>query len=151
MGLQQKIVASVGEISRKLLLFGHILLSPVGNCFLCEGIQTSYKCYKHFCCNTMEYRFSFSFCSDNILFSHNVFFPSDKTENLNTELVVESLYCALNGMNSSISETSHQWGSPLSVGVLLATTRSNAIGIAVDALVTEWSLELAKFLEQAYK
>lgn len=75
----------------------------------------------------------------------------DKTKNLNTELIVESLYCALNGANNNISETSHQWGSPLSVGVLLATTRSNAVGIAVDALVTEWSLELAKFLEQAYK
>ncbi|XP_018056336.1 PREDICTED: protein KIAA0100 [Atta colombica] len=76
---------------------------------------------------------------------------ADKTKNLNTELVVESLYCALNGANNNISETSHQWGSPLSIGVLLATTRSNAIGIAVDALITEWSLELAKFLEQAYK
>ncbi|KAG5341355.1 K0100 protein, partial [Acromyrmex heyeri] len=76
---------------------------------------------------------------------------TDKTKNLNTELVVESLYCALNGANNNISETSHQWGSPLSIGVLLATTRSNAIGIAVDALITEWSLELAKFLEQAYK
>ncbi|XP_018367611.1 PREDICTED: protein KIAA0100 isoform X1 [Trachymyrmex cornetzi] len=76
---------------------------------------------------------------------------TDKTKNLNTELVVESLYCALNGANNNISETSHQWGSPLSIGVLLATTRSNAIGIAVDAFITEWSLELAKFLEQAYK
>ncbi|XP_014476959.1 PREDICTED: protein KIAA0100 [Dinoponera quadriceps] len=76
---------------------------------------------------------------------------TDKTEDLNTELVVESLYCALNGVNGNVSETSHQWGSPLSVGVLLATTRSNAIGIAVDALVTEWSLELAKFFEQAYR
>ncbi|XP_012235996.2 protein hobbit isoform X1 [Linepithema humile] len=76
---------------------------------------------------------------------------TNKTENLNTELVVESLYCALNGTNGNISETSHQWGTPLSVGVLLATTRTNAIGIAVDALITEWSLELAKFLEQAYK
>lgn len=76
---------------------------------------------------------------------------TDKTENLNTELVLESLYCTLNGANSNISEMSHQWGSPLSIGVLLATTRNNAIGIAVDALITEWSLELAKFLEQVYK
>lgn len=76
---------------------------------------------------------------------------TDKNEDINTELVVESLYCALDGVNGNISETSHQWGSPLSIGVLLATTRSNAIGIAVDALVTEWSLELAKFLEQAYR
>ncbi|CAL1687541.1 unnamed protein product [Lasius platythorax] len=76
---------------------------------------------------------------------------ADKTENLNTELVLESLYCTLNGANGNISETSHQWGSPLSIGVLLATTHNNAIGIAVDALITEWSLELAKFLEQAYK
>jgi len=75
----------------------------------------------------------------------------DKTKNLNTELVVESLYCTLNGINGNVSETSHQWGTPLSIGVLLATTRINAIGIAVDALIMEWSLELAKFLEQAYK
>lgn len=81
----------------------------------------------------------------------NIYTLTDKTENLNTELVIESLYCALNSTNGNISETSHQWGTPLSVGVLLATTRTNAIGIAVDALVTEWSLELAKFLEQAYK
>lgn len=78
-------------------------------------------------------------------------YVTDKTENLNTELVLESLYCTLNGANGNISETSHQWGSPLSIGVLLATTHNNAIGIAVDALITEWSLELAKFLEQAYK
>ncbi|XP_029672789.1 protein KIAA0100 isoform X1 [Formica exsecta] len=76
---------------------------------------------------------------------------ADKTENLNTELVLESLYCTLNGANGNISEMSHQWGSPLSIGVLLATTRNNAMGIAVDALIAEWSLELAKFLEQAYK
>ncbi|XP_012140233.2 bridge-like lipid transfer protein family member hobbit [Megachile rotundata] len=69
----------------------------------------------------------------------------------NTELVVESLYCTLNGSNTVSLETSHQWGTPLSVGVLLATTRTNAIGIAVDTLVTEWSLELARFLEEAYK
>lgn len=61
------------------------------------------------------------------------------------------MYCTLNGSNAFISESSHQWGTPLSIGVLLATTRTNAIGIAVDALVTEWSLELAKFLEEAYK
>ncbi|XP_020279424.1 protein KIAA0100 [Pseudomyrmex gracilis] len=76
---------------------------------------------------------------------------TDKVESVNTELVVESLYCALNGSNSNVSEISHQWGSPLSIGVLLATSHSNAMGIAVDALVTEWSLELAKFFEQAYK
>lgn len=69
----------------------------------------------------------------------------------NTELVVESLYCTLNGSSTIISETSHQWGTPLSIGVLLATTRTNAVGIAVDALVTEWSLELAGFLEEAYR
>lgn len=64
---------------------------------------------------------------------------------------MESLYCTLNGSNTIISETSHRWGTPLSIGVLLATTRTNAIGIAVDALVTEWSLELARFLKEAYK
>lgn len=85
------------------------------------------------------------------IYSHAHFDLIDKTKDLNTEFVVESLYCALNGVNGNASEISHQWGSPLSIGVLLATTRSNAIGIAVDALVTEWSLEFAKFLEQAYK
>ncbi|KAG6797637.1 hypothetical protein HZU73_06957 [Apis mellifera caucasica] len=82
-------------------------------------------------------------------FSLNTF--ADIIDNWNTELVIESLYCTLNGSNAFISESSHQWGTPLSIGVLLATTRTNAIGIAVDALVTEWSLELAKFLEEAYK
>lgn len=72
-------------------------------------------------------------------------------DNWNTELVVESLYCTLNGSNAITLETSHRWGTPLSIGVLLATTRTNAIGIAVDALVTEWSLELARFLKEAYK
>ncbi|XP_015437113.1 PREDICTED: protein KIAA0100 [Dufourea novaeangliae] len=76
---------------------------------------------------------------------------TDTTDGWNTELVVESLYCTLNGPNTATSETSHRWGTPLSVGVLLATTRTNAIGIAVDALVTEWSLELARFLEEAFK
>ncbi|XP_017893303.1 protein KIAA0100 [Ceratina calcarata] len=82
-------------------------------------------------------------------FSLNTF--DDIINGWSTELVVESLYCTLNGSNTVISETSHRWGTPLSIGVLLATTRTNAIGIAVDALVTEWSLELAKFLEEAYK
>ncbi|KOX78506.1 hypothetical protein WN51_07913 [Melipona quadrifasciata] len=76
---------------------------------------------------------------------------ADMIDNWNTELVVESLYCTLNGSNGITLETSHRWGTPLSIGVLLATTRTNAIGIAVDALVTEWSLELAKFLKEAYK
>ncbi|KAK9296336.1 hypothetical protein QLX08_009661 [Tetragonisca angustula] len=76
---------------------------------------------------------------------------ADMIDNWNTELVVESLYCTLNGSNAITLETSHRWGTPLSIGVLLATTRTNAIGIAVDALVTEWSLELARFLKEAYK
>ncbi|OAD59560.1 hypothetical protein WN48_08668 [Eufriesea mexicana] len=76
---------------------------------------------------------------------------ADMVDNWNTELVVESLYCTLNGSSAIISETSHRWGTPLSIGVLLATTRTNAVGIAVDALVTEWSLELAGFLEEAYR
>lgn len=76
---------------------------------------------------------------------------TDSLDGWNTELVVESLYCTLNGSNTVMSETSHRWGTPLSIGVLLATTRTNAIGIAVDALVAEWSLELARFLEEAYK
>nr|XP_050857264.1 protein KIAA0100 isoform X1 [Vespula vulgaris] len=75
----------------------------------------------------------------------------DEVEDCNTELIIESLFCALNGAVTNNLETSHCWGSPLSVGVLLATTRTNAIGIAVDALVTEWSLDLARFLEQAFK
>ncbi|KOC61463.1 UPF0378 protein KIAA0100 [Habropoda laboriosa] len=75
---------------------------------------------------------------------------TDTIDNWNTELVVESLYCTLNGSSSIPSETSHRWGTPLSIGVLLATTRTNAIGIAIDSLVTEWSLELARFLEEAY-
>ncbi|XP_054012665.1 protein hobbit [Hylaeus anthracinus] len=77
--------------------------------------------------------------------------PTDTIDGWNTELVVESLYCTLNGSSTVTEETSHRWGTPLSIGVLLATTRTNAIGIAVDALVTEWSLELARFLEEAYK
>ncbi|XP_076248425.1 bridge-like lipid transfer protein family member hobbit [Calliopsis andreniformis] len=76
---------------------------------------------------------------------------TDSFDGWNTELVIESLYCTLNGSNTVTSETSHRWGTPLSIGVLLATTRTNAIGIAIDALVTEWSLELARFLEEAYK
>ncbi|XP_076169886.1 bridge-like lipid transfer protein family member hobbit [Ptiloglossa arizonensis] len=76
---------------------------------------------------------------------------TDTTHGWNTELVVESLYCTLNGSSTVTSETSHRWGTPLSIGVLLATTRTNAIGVAVDALVTEWSLELVRFLEEAYK
>ncbi|XP_076622390.1 bridge-like lipid transfer protein family member hobbit isoform X1 [Colletes latitarsis] len=76
---------------------------------------------------------------------------TDTTDGWNTELVVESLYCTLNGSSTVTAETSHRWGTPLSIGVLLATTRTNAIGIAVDALVTEWSLELARFLEEAFK
>ncbi|XP_034174708.2 bridge-like lipid transfer protein family member hobbit [Osmia lignaria lignaria] len=76
---------------------------------------------------------------------------TETEDSWNTELVVESLYCTLNGSNTVTLETSHQWGTPLSVGVLLATTRTNAIGIAVDTLVTEWSLELARFLQEAYK
>lgn len=79
------------------------------------------------------------------------FFTDTTVDGWSTELVVESLCCALNGSNTVTSETSHRWGTPLSIGVLLATTRTNAIGIAVDALVTEWSLELARFLEEAYK
>ncbi|XP_076649590.1 bridge-like lipid transfer protein family member hobbit isoform X1 [Halictus rubicundus] len=76
---------------------------------------------------------------------------TDTTDGWNTELVVESLYCTLNGSSTVTSETSHRWGTPLSIGVLLATTRTNAIGIAVDALVAEWSLEFARFLEEAFK
>ncbi|KAG7211126.1 hypothetical protein KM043_010452 [Ampulex compressa] len=76
---------------------------------------------------------------------------AENIEGWNAELVVESLYCSLNGASAASPEASHRWGTPLSVGVLLATTRANAVGIAIDALVTEWSLELARFLEQAYR
>ena len=62
--------------------------------------------------------------------------------------MIESLCCALNGTNTSIPETVHRWGNPLSVGVFLATTSTNGVGIVLDALRTEWSLELAKFLKQ---
>lgn len=83
--------------------------------------------------------------------NRKLFDPIDVTDGWNTELVVESLYCTLNGSSTVTSETSHRWGTPLSIGVLLATTRTNAIGIAVDALVAEWSLEFARFLEEAFK
>ncbi|XP_066587198.1 protein hobbit isoform X2 [Prorops nasuta] len=82
-------------------------------------------------------------------FSQNMY--SGNVGECNTKLTVESLYCTLNDAGMNIHETSHQWGSPLSIGVLLATTRNNGLGIAVDALRIEWSLELAKFLEQAFK
>lgn len=62
----------------------------------------------------------------------------------------EALRCDLN-MDNYFSETEHSWGSPLSIGVFLATTRNNAVGIVVDSLKTEWSLTISKFLEQAIK
>ncbi|XP_014224965.1 protein KIAA0100 isoform X1 [Trichogramma pretiosum] len=66
----------------------------------------------------------------------------------NTELTLESLCCAFNGTSNTVPEANHRWGCPVSIGVFLATTRSNAIGIVIDSLRTEWSLELARFLER---
>ncbi|XP_014209605.1 protein KIAA0100 [Copidosoma floridanum] len=73
---------------------------------------------------------------------------AEQAEEWNTELTLESLCCAFSGNSAGSSESTHQWGNPLSIGVFLATTRKNAIGIALNALRTEWSLELAKFLER---
>lgn len=76
------------------------------------------------------------------------FLITDKVDEWNTELTLESLSCAFNNATPNAPELVHKWGNPLSVGVFLATTRKNAVGIALDALRTEWSLELAKFLER---
>ncbi|KAK0160967.1 hypothetical protein PV328_008311 [Microctonus aethiopoides] len=74
---------------------------------------------------------------------------ADNQKDWSTKLMMESLRCALNGTDAGIPEPSHHWGNPLSVGVLVATMHPNAVGIALDALRTEWSLEFARFLEQA--
>ena len=74
----------------------------------------------------------------------------EKVGEWNTELMIESLCCGLNGADTSIPETVHRWENPLSVGVFLATTSTNGVGIVLDALRMEWSLELAKFLEQGF-
>ncbi|XP_063972266.1 protein hobbit isoform X1 [Diachasmimorpha longicaudata] len=68
-----------------------------------------------------------------------------------TKLLIESLRCTLNGQDPGIPKTTHHWGNPLSVGVLVATTHKNAVGIAMNALRTEWSLELGRFLQQSLK
>ncbi|XP_008551272.1 protein hobbit [Microplitis demolitor] len=69
-------------------------------------------------------------------------------EDWKIKLMMESLKCALNGNTTHTLDTCHHWGSPLSVGVLVATIHPNAIGIALDALRTEWSLEFARFLKE---
>ncbi|OXU27590.1 hypothetical protein TSAR_008120 [Trichomalopsis sarcophagae] len=79
------------------------------------------------------------FCMDRL---------TDNADEWNTRLTLESLCCAFNATNANVSDATHRWGNPLSIGVFLATTRKNAVGIAIDALRTEWSLELAKFLER---
>ncbi|XP_058805315.1 protein hobbit isoform X2 [Phymastichus coffea] len=73
---------------------------------------------------------------------------AEKYEGWNTEFTLESLSCALNGTTSSASDSTYEWGKPLSIGVFLVTTRENAVVVVVDALRTEWSLQLAKFLER---
>uniref|UniRef100_A0A0C9R695 KIAA0100 protein n=1 Tax=Fopius arisanus TaxID=64838 RepID=A0A0C9R695_9HYME len=73
--------------------------------------------------------------------------PQDWT----TKLLIESLRCTLNGQDPGIPKTTHHWGNPLSVGVLVATTHKNAVGIAMDALRAEWSLELGEFIQQSLR
>lgn len=68
-----------------------------------------------------------------------------------TELSVESLRWTLDGGDEGAPGTSHRWGSPLYVGVFLATTHTNAVGIVMDELRAEWSPKLARFLEQSFK
>ncbi|XP_015603116.1 protein KIAA0100 isoform X2 [Cephus cinctus] len=88
-------------------------------------------------CGVAHIKFSFHRIAENV-------------EEWNTELAIKSLRCSLDGADVGVPEDSHHWGSPLSVGVFLATTRTNAIGIALSDLRTEWSLKLAKFLEQGF-
>ncbi|XP_034951381.1 protein KIAA0100 [Chelonus insularis] len=87
-------------------------------------------------CGVTHVSVSFNRCTEN-------------PEDWNKKLMIESLRCSLNGTNTGTLDITHQWGNPLSVGVLVATTHPNAVGIVLDSLRTEWSLELAKFLEQA--
>ncbi|XP_015524843.1 protein KIAA0100 [Neodiprion lecontei] len=76
---------------------------------------------------------------------------ADKTMGWNTELSVESLRWTLDSEDEGAPGTSHRWGSPLYVGVFLATTRPNAVGVFLDELRAEWSPKLARFLEQSFK
>ncbi|CAG5089025.1 Similar to KIAA0100: Protein KIAA0100 (Homo sapiens) [Cotesia congregata] len=76
---------------------------------------------------------------------------ANNVEDWKIKLMMESLKCALNESAARKMEASHHWGSPLSVGVLVATIHPNAIGIALDVLRTEWSLEFAKFLKVGIK
>lgn len=65
--------------------------------------------------------------------------------------MIGSLRCALSGTEPGIPEAAHNWGNPLSIGVLVATTGPNAVGIVLDTLRTEWSLEFARFLQQGFR
>lgn len=61
---------------------------------------------------------------------------------------MKTLSCAFNGASGNSSQLEHRWGNPLSVGQCLAKTNKNEIGIHLGSIRTEWSLELAKFLER---
>ncbi|XP_043282717.1 protein KIAA0100 isoform X2 [Venturia canescens] len=76
---------------------------------------------------------------------------SAKHNRWNTKLMIGSLRCALSGTEPGIPEAAHNWGNPLSIGVLVATTGPNAVGIVLDTLRTEWSLEFARFLQQGFR
>ncbi|XP_011503485.1 PREDICTED: UPF0378 protein KIAA0100 [Ceratosolen solmsi marchali] len=85
-------------------------------------------------CSVTHAKFSMSRLTDNI-------------DEWNTELSFESLCCAFNNTSRNILELTHQWGNCLFIGIFLATTQKNAIGIVLDGLRMEWSIELVKFLE----
>ena len=75
---------------------------------------------------------------------------SEDPRQWNTKLMMGSLRCSLTDSEPGIPALSHHWGNPLSIGVLVATTRPNAVGIVLDTLRSEWSLELARFLQQGF-
>lgn len=80
----------------------------------------------------------------------NFLLYKEKLDEWNTELMIESLCCGLNGTDTSIPDAVHRWGNPLSVGVFIATASKNGVGVVLDSLRTEWSLEFSKFLEQGF-
>lgn len=86
--------------------------------------------------------------SNRHLRTYIFYYFTEKLEGWNTEFALESLCCALNGTTTSAFDSYYEWGNPLSIGVFLVTTRQNAVVVVIDALRTEWSLQLAKFLER---
>ncbi|XP_043472199.1 protein KIAA0100 isoform X1 [Leptopilina heterotoma] len=82
--------------------------------------------------------------------SVNSFFTEERADEWNVELMIESLCCGLNGVDTSIPEMAHRWGNPFTVGVFVATASKNGVGVVLDSLRTEWSLEFSKFLEQGF-